>query len=132
MFYAYGHPDVALSDWQSFRTDFPPRLIREVIDRSEIQLPDWFVPLARGVAIASDPLLHRAGYYPGAKRPPGWRKKYCDLATKTGVPGEDGLPATLAARQYANQLWWTVERFRAGQFFAGTMRRRCTSLSIAT
>jgi hypothetical protein len=55
-----GHPNVPLADWQAFRKECWPSTIKEVIDRSEIKLPDWFVPLARGIAIASDHLLHRA------------------------------------------------------------------------
>jgi hypothetical protein len=46
-----GHPNVAPSDWEAFRKGFSPFSFAEVIDRSELDLPDWFVPLARGVAI---------------------------------------------------------------------------------
>ena len=62
MIYDIGHPHVTSLDWQTFRKEFSPLLIGEVIDRSEIKLPDWFVPLARGVAIASDALLLMSGY----------------------------------------------------------------------
>jgi hypothetical protein len=57
------HPNVSLSDWQSFSAwqksieKLPASLISEVIDRNETQLPDWFVPLARGVAVAHYTLL---------------------------------------------------------------------------
>ena len=84
MIYAPAHPNVALSDWHSFREGFPPRPISEVIDRSEILLPDWFVPLARGVAIASKDLLHSAAYYPGQNaRPAGARPSvtFCQVCT---------------------------------------------------
>ena len=33
---AVGHPHIPLSDWQTFRKEFSPYLIKEVIDRSEI------------------------------------------------------------------------------------------------
>jgi hypothetical protein len=60
MFYDADHPDVSLSDWRTFVRECPSDLIVELIDRSEIGLPDWFVPLARGVGIASDALLRKA------------------------------------------------------------------------
>jgi hypothetical protein len=66
------HPNVSLSDWQKFRMEFFPRLIEQVLDRDEARLPEWFVPLARGVAIASDTLLRKAGYRHGMHRPRGW------------------------------------------------------------
>ena len=46
MFYDVDHPNVSLSEWQSFLKDLPTHLIAEVIDRSRIGLPDWFVPFA--------------------------------------------------------------------------------------
>ena len=61
MFYDADHPDVSLSDWQTFVRECPSDLIAELIDRSEIGLPDWFVPLARGVGIASDALTSQSG-----------------------------------------------------------------------
>ena len=45
------HLDVTLSDWEAFRREFSPFRIEEVVDRNEIELPDWFLPLARGAAI---------------------------------------------------------------------------------
>ena len=111
---AVGHPHIPLSDWQAFKTS-SPFLVKEVIDRSEIKLPDWFVPLARGVAIASDHLLHRAGYRPGSYRPRGWRKTAVDVFIKCPVADKDMNFANLAVRQYADQSWWTIERYREGR-----------------
>ena len=111
MLYDVGHPSVPMSDWQTFRKEFSPLLIGEVIDRSEINLPDWFVPLARGVAIASDALLLMSGYRRPSDRPLGWRKTQCDVFIKRTVPDKDKRFATLTVRQYANQRWWTVERY---------------------
>jgi hypothetical protein len=82
-----------------------------VINRGDIELPDWFVPLARGVAFPTDELLLRYGHLRASERPLGWRKTECDVFLRRGVRGEDGV-ATLAIRQYANQRWWTVERYR--------------------
>lgn len=112
---AVGHPHIPLSDWQTFRKEFSPYLIKEVIDRSEITLPHWFVPLARGIAIASDHLLHRAGYRPGSYRPRGWRKTAVDVFIKCPVADKDMNFANLAVRQYADQSWWTIERYREGR-----------------
>ena len=106
MFYDADHPDVSLSDWQTFVRECPSDLIAELIDRSEIGLPDWFVPLARGVGIASDALLRKAGHGYGMHRPRGWRKIYCDVFD---LDIADGLQLTV--RQCDDQGLWTVERF---------------------
>ena len=115
MIYDVGHPHVPQSDWQTFRKEFSPYLIKEVIDRSEITLPDWFVPLARGVAIASDHLLQKAGYRPGSYRPRGWRKTAFDVFIKRPMADKDMSFANLTVRQYDNQSWWTIERYREGR-----------------
>jgi hypothetical protein len=78
MVFEHGHPNVTLKDWQGFKSwqksqeVLPSHLIDEVVDRNETGLPDRFVPLARGGAIASDHFLHQAGHYHGKRRPPGW------------------------------------------------------------
>jgi hypothetical protein len=59
------HPKTTLADWNSFQKEFSPYLFESVIDRRAAQLPEYFVPLARGAAIASPHLLHNAGYRPG-------------------------------------------------------------------
>jgi len=76
----HGHPNVTLEDWQGFSAwqkslkEFPASLIGEVIDRNETQLPDWFVPLARGVAVASDSLLGApADFVSNSPVPSSWR-----------------------------------------------------------
>ena len=115
MIYDIGHPHVTSPDWQTFRKEFSPLLIGEVIDRSEIKLPDWFVPLARGVAIASDALLLMSGYRRPSDRPLGWRKTQCDVFIKRTVPDKDKSFATLTVRQYANQRLWTIERYHEGR-----------------
>jgi hypothetical protein len=81
MFHDECHPDVSLSDWQAFRDWHSPasasgvphcRAIEEVLDRNAVRLPPWYLPLARGAAIASLYLAHRAGYRPGGHRARGW------------------------------------------------------------
>lgn len=72
MFYDVNNPDITLSDWERLREEYPPHLIDAVLSRDEAYLPDWFVPLAWGVAVASDTLLHQAGYRHGMRRPRDW------------------------------------------------------------
>jgi hypothetical protein len=59
------HPNTPLADWNSFQKEFSPYIFESVIDRKAAQLPEWFVPLARGAGIASPYLLREAGYRPG-------------------------------------------------------------------
>lgn len=74
-----GHPNVTLNDWEAFRKGFSPFSFAEVIDRSELDLPDWFVPLARGVAIPTDHVLRKVGCRPGSHRPAYWTHPTRDL-----------------------------------------------------
>jgi hypothetical protein len=74
MFRDQGHPDITLPDWETFRKEFSPYLVEQVLDRGAAGLPSWFLPLARGAAIASPYLLHRAGYRPGSHRARAWFK----------------------------------------------------------
>jgi hypothetical protein len=104
MFHENGHPDVPLSDWKTFRNEFSPYLIEEVIDRSQIKQPDRFLPLARGIAIPSPYLLSKAGYRPGAYRAPGWCKPHCDVLWK------DIDADSLIVRGYHGHPFWQVER----------------------
>jgi hypothetical protein len=106
MFHDVDHPRVPLSDWQTFK-NCPPRLIGEVIDRTEAQLPDWFVPLARGVALPSDALLRSVGYRDGMSCPSGWDKTHCDVFERDNIDLK-----RLKVRQCSNQGLWTVERWR--------------------
>jgi hypothetical protein len=101
---------VPLSDWETFQKGFSPFLIEEVVDREKIELPDWFTPPARGVAIASTHLLKRVGYHCGMRRPPNWF---------TTRPYYFRLPLSdrnLLVRQCSHRLW-TVERYRTGLGF---------------
>ena len=69
MFNDADHPNIGLSDWTNFRKDFSPYRFAEVIDRSALNLPDWFVPLARGAAVPSDVVQRKVGCRPGSRRP---------------------------------------------------------------
>jgi hypothetical protein len=68
------HPDVSLSHWDAFRRWVSPYPMEKVVNRSDIALPHWYLPLARGAAFPSSNLLCRAGYRPGAHRARGWFK----------------------------------------------------------
>jgi hypothetical protein len=74
MFRDEGHYDLSLIDWEKFRKGFSLSLMEEVISRREIGLPLWYMPLARGGAIASKHLMRRTGYRPGSRRARGWFK----------------------------------------------------------
>jgi hypothetical protein len=102
------HPNVTLSDWQTFRKDFSRFVIDEVIERSGCGVPDWFLPLARGAAIASDTLLHQAGYRHGMRRPLGW----IEPSPNYFVRIKDHLApnCSLMVRECEDTSLWTIER----------------------
>jgi len=110
MMHEDGHPNVPFSDWQAFlawqKSRISPSPIEEVIDRNEAKLPDWSVPLARGVAIASDELLGQAGHQHGMYRPRGWREwgRGC-FVRDIDWPGD-----RLMVRRCDKRQWWTIER----------------------
>jgi hypothetical protein len=75
MFLDDEHPHVSLPDFDAFQKWVFPYLIENMLDRNSADLPDWFVPLARGAATPSRYLLRMAGYGRGYRRPPGWHKE---------------------------------------------------------
>lgn len=104
MFHDHQHPDVSPSHWEAFRKEVSPYVIETVLDRREVNVPAWFVPLARGTAIPSAHLLYLSGYRPGAYRKRGWRKPHCDVLYKD--VGRDNL----VVRGYRGQPLWWIER----------------------
>jgi hypothetical protein len=93
-----------MASWPSFVESPPSGFISEIVGRNKADLPNWFLGWAPGVAVASDDLLRRAGYHPGARRPPGWAPgKEPDVFTK-GRSIFD-LLLVRGAGEY-----WTVER----------------------
>ena len=70
-----------LKSWPTFVRE-PPYLVAAVIDRDKTELPNDFCPWARGLVIASDPLLRAAGYCPGTRGPSGWKEVQPDVFTK--------------------------------------------------
>lgn len=117
MFYEDDHPDVTLSEWQGYSAwqkylkEFPVYLVDQIIDRSECGcLPEWYVPLARGVIIASDALLHQAGHYHGMHRPPGWRQVSSDCYSQIIGYNQSDWPDALVVRRCDKHEWWAIER----------------------
>src|SRR5262245_5743693 len=104
------HRDVSLSNWERFLKELPTHLIAEIIDRSLAKLPDWLVPFARGVGIASDILLRKAGDRHGLPRPSDWVEIDRDVFQLTI---DHGFPyRRLLVRQSFNPGLWMVERWR--------------------
>ena len=111
MMYDTGHGDVPLADWQQFLKAFSPFVIDKVIDRSKTKLPDWFVPLARGVAIASNSLLCKARHIPGMYGPHGWRQSDCDVF-ELDVGPNGFVDSTRLYVRGCGHLW-SIERLSA-------------------
>jgi hypothetical protein len=116
MLYDLEHPHVSLSDWQKFGTGSSP-LIDEVMDRVEADLPQWFVPFAHGVFVASDALLRAAGHHDGMRRPRGWRQalgiNVDGVYVKHVDPVERYGSRWLLVRECLVQGLWMVERWTA-------------------
>jgi hypothetical protein len=129
MFYDVEHPEITLLEWERFCEEFPPHLIEDVIDRNNACLPDWFMPLAWGVAIASDELLREAGHRHGMRQPPGWRETTPHYF-KYVIGGDDWAPFLLVRESDETGLW-TIERLGPssryevdevlGHIFGGTL-----------
>ena len=107
MFYNIGHPNITPSDWETFRDNFSAFVIDQVIDRHEAGLPEWFVPLARGVAIPSHELLRQAGHCHGKRRPSGWRETSKDYFLHPLT-----LDSSLLVRECGDTSLWTIERLQ--------------------
>jgi hypothetical protein len=106
MFYDVERPEITLLEWERFCEEFPPRLIEDVIDRDKACLPDWFMPWAWGVVIASDELLREAGHRDGMRQPPDWREPtphYFEHAI-------NGRSLLLVSRESGETGLWTIER----------------------
>jgi hypothetical protein len=85
------HPDVSLAEWEAFKAVEKARqsLFTDVVDRQDSGFfPKWFVPLARGVVIASPALLCEVI----AKECPGHETGFRRTATAPGcVSGTRGV-----------------------------------------
>jgi hypothetical protein len=108
MFNEAGHPNVSHTDWEVFRNEFPPFTLSEVVGRRSLPFPKWYVPLARGAAVASDHLLSKAGFAPGAQLPNGWYQIAAGIYEKFF----SNSGQKLQVRQCGYQPLWTVELYR--------------------
>ena len=150
MMFEEGHPIISHSDWKGFCAsqkslkDFPSHLIGEVIDRDEARLPNWFVPLARGVAIASDALLRKVDHRPGMRRPRGWRETSPEYfvwnidwnsfllvreSDETGLWTVERLLEERAVMWMTLRYWFTYSDQH--RFLLGAINPQCGSLCIA-
>jgi hypothetical protein len=104
-----GHPDTTLADWSTFQKEASPYLIDKIIDRRATHLPVWFVPLARGAAIASSCLLSNAGYRPGMGLCPVARTRMEPRAIELEVDGDNRLVVRRYGRLWTAE-WWNDDR----------------------
>jgi len=102
MRFEQGHPLISENDWRQFSNQLSP-YFKNVLDREKIELPHWFVPLARGVLIAS-PFLFRS-LAPKRRRPTGWTSLSPD--TYQRVVGE----TRLRVRRTRDGRFWTILRW---------------------
>jgi hypothetical protein len=105
MIHIFDFPFVTIREWQKFQKDLPRSLIAEVIDRAAVELPDHFLPFARGIAIASEELLSKTRIYQRLNYMDGWRR------AKTGDWSREAGLHLLLVRQVADQGLWTCERW---------------------
>jgi hypothetical protein len=84
--------------------DTPPFSHGEVIERNKTEMPDWFVPAAKGVFVPSDELLRAASDCLGSRRPLGW-----DFVNRDTLEKHVGGGQTLFVRRWGGL--WTVERY---------------------
>jgi hypothetical protein len=106
MQYEAGNTDMSLAEWQTLR-HYPPRhLFDEVIDRSELSLPDWYLPLARGGVVPSEPLLEQVGRHLEFVRSPAWNQVNDDWYWL-----QTGSDRNLIVRRFSTM--WTIEPWGA-------------------
>ena len=101
MFHDAERPDITLSDWDRLREKFPGALISQMLNREDAGVPDWFMPMAWGIAIASDELLHEAGDMPTSSwQEAGYARFWHELG-----------PRMLLTRQCHKPRLWSIERW---------------------
>jgi hypothetical protein len=111
MFRDEGHPDVPPSDWNAFRNEFSPYLFDEILDRSSVALPYWFMPLARGIAIPSTTLLAEPAIVPAQIAP----------AVGSNLPGKTS----------GKFFWWRLSGNPAGNILVPDRIEWLVALSAA-
>ena len=117
--YEIAHIDTTPSAWEQFKKQ-PSFVIEEVVDRCETALPEFFMPMARGVVIASDMLLRLAGYHPACHQLAGWHAVQPNETYRKSLPGSTDL----SVHRWGNL--WVVGRERMG------LVCECLVLSLGT
>ena len=119
MFNDADHPNVTLPEWKGFKVSETARQghIAQVVDRRDCGFfPDWYVPLARGVAIAGPALLREAGYDDGMRRPRNWIKLDPDsYSLRAGYTKGADRSNLLIIRRCDKHEWWIIERVIRGK-----------------
>jgi hypothetical protein len=102
MLFEQGHPLISENDWRQFSNQLSP-YFKNVLDREKIELPHWFVPLARGVLIASPFLLRSLARK--RRRPTGWTS--LSLDTYQRAVGD----TRLRVRRTRDGRFWAILRW---------------------
>jgi hypothetical protein len=102
MLFEQGHPLISENDWRQFSNQLSP-YFKHVLDREKIELPHWFVPLARGFLIASPFLLRCLAHK--RRRPTEWTS--LSLDTYQRVIGE----TRLRVRRTRDRRFWAILRW---------------------
>jgi hypothetical protein len=100
-----GHPHVPKNDWRQFSSQLSP-YFKQAINREEIELPHWFVPLARGIVVASPYLLRSFAHR--RRRPSGWA--FLSPDTYQRAVGD----TRLRVRRTRDGRFWTILRWPPG------------------
>jgi len=87
-----------------YSSENAPPLFDEILDRKQLDLPDWYLRSAEGAVIAGDHMLTAAGYRKGSYRPRGWRQIDRFSFTRVSNDGKRRLCVRLCGR------YWTIER----------------------
>jgi hypothetical protein len=85
-----------------------PRLMYEVIDRPELDLPEWYLRHSQGALIAGENILKAAGYRARSHQPYGWKKIHRFKFERVSDDGQ----RILLVRGCGD--FWTVERLQTG------------------
>jgi hypothetical protein len=102
-----GHPDVSQQHWLAFSRQLSPHF-SQAISREQLDLPHWFLPLARGAIVAGPPLLRCTGCKVRGRRSPEWTR------VKTNVFQRDVGKTRLRVRRTNDGRFWIISRWPPG------------------
>jgi hypothetical protein len=81
-----------------------PILFECMVDRSDTEMPDDYLPTARGILIAGRDMLRAAGYVPGSCRPRGWSRRNPGVFARPSAESQHILWVRQCGR------FWVIER----------------------